>query len=591
MPIIQITSDKLLDDIEHHFRVSAGPGAGKTHWLVGHIKNVLHNSNRLAKTRKVACITYTNIAVETILGRLGTSADRVDVSTIHSFLYKNILKPYASLIATDFGLNVEKMDGHDEHFVSLKKIISWIETHPNASQLKHPFNVNQLTKLENNKKALSNWLTSLKYEFNTNDEIEIIGDRSKAFYFDRKRILLNKICLNILESDFLNYKKLYWLEGKVSHDDVLFFSYQIITKFPFVLEVLRAKFPYFFVDEFQDSNPIQVEILKLIGQKETVLGIIGDKAQSIFGFQGAIPSQFQSFDIHPIEDYVMSDNRRSSNEIVSILNDLRKDIIQNPFKGESSIQPVIFEGEMSLALQRAKLICTNEPVITLSRKNITSNAMKLEIGGVALNSKLFDELTDTDSNRDRRILIIASIKAVELAREKKFNDSIKELEKIYKYKNDKQKCKRDALAHLTILLNKYDKFKKGTLYDFSVFIKSEINTSISKVTGGAIRTFYDNHTYQQLALCVTIPEDMSLHKTIHKSKGDEFDNVLLVLTAETDLSFILNPDLNANTNAAEEQRVNYVAVSRAKNRLFISVPTLSTSNHELLKTKFKIEKV
>ncbi|MBE0392462.1 UvrD-helicase domain-containing protein [Flavobacterium sp. PL002] len=586
MSVNHITSDYLLDDIEHHFRVSAGPGAGKTHWLVEHIKNVLYNSDRLAKTRKIACITYTNIAVETILGRLGTSADRVEVSTIHSFLYKNILKPYAPLIASDFGLNVEEIDGHDEHFASIKKMVSWVEAHPNVRQLKHPYSVNQLTRLENNKKALLNWLGSLTYKLDNQGVIEIISDRSKAYYFDVKRMQLNRNCLNVLESDFLNYKKLYWSEGKISHDDVLFLSYQIIKKFPFVLEVLRAKFPYFFVDEFQDSNPIQVEILKLIGEKETVIGIIGDKAQSIYGFQGAMPSQFHTFNLGHVIDYVMSDNRRSSNEIIEILNFLRGDITQNSFRNESSMQPTILVGEMSLALQYAKSICKNENVTSLSRQNITSNAMKIEIGGVSLNGKLFNDLSDKDSNRDRRVLITACIKAVEFAREKKFKDSIKELEKIYRYKNDKQKGKRKALMQITTLLEKYDEFKNGSLYDFSVFVKREINPEIAKVSGGAIRPFYDGHTYLQIALCVSITEDMSLHKTIHKSKGDEFDNVLLVLKKEIDLSFILAPNINDDTNAAEEQRVNYVAVSRARNRLFISVPTLSAVNEEFLKTKF-----
>jgi len=567
MPVNQITSDNLLDDIEHHFRVSAGPGAGKTHWLVGHIKNVLHSSNRLAKTRKIACITYTNIAVETILNRLGTSADRVEVSTIHSFLYKNILKPYASLIASDFGLNVEEMDGHDNVILSNYGFLNDWKARTGQQRIREDNNVITAFK-------------AIKWKFDTDGNLI-----AKTDYPHRASGYAIK------NDSYLEYKKMTWEKGLVHHDDVLFLSFQIIIKFPFVLNVLRAKFPYFFVDEFQDSNPIQVEILKSIGQIETVIGIIGDNAQSIYGFQGAIPSQFQTFNIGAIEDYVMADNRRSSNEIVDLLNQLRSDITQIPFRGESTMQPVILEGEMSLALQRAKLICTNETVTSLSRQNITSNAMKMEIGGIALNGKLFNELTDTDSNRDRRVLIIASIKAVEFAREKKFNDSIKELEKLYKYKNDKQKGKRKALIHLTTLLDKYDDFKNGTLYDFSLFIKSEINTDIAKVTGGAIRTFYDNHSYQQLSLCITIPEDMSLHKTIHKSKGDEFDNVLLVLREETDLSFILSPNLNANTDAAEEQRVNYVAVSRAKNRLFISVPTLSTGNHELLKTKFKIEKV
>lgn len=92
--MITITSSDLIP-IEQHFKVIAGPGAGKTHWLVNHIKNVVKNSVRLEKTRKIACITYTNIAVETIMKRLGTSiANRVEVSTIHSFLYRHVVKPY-----------------------------------------------------------------------------------------------------------------------------------------------------------------------------------------------------------------------------------------------------------------------------------------------------------------------------------------------------------------------------------------------------------------------------------------------------------------------------------------------------------------
>jgi DNA helicase-2/ATP-dependent DNA helicase PcrA len=81
----------------------------------------------------------------------------------------------------------------------------------------------------------------------------------------------------------------------LDHDDVIFFSYQLIKNHPFILAILHAKFPYFFVDEFQDTNPIQVAILKLIGEKETIVGIIGDEAQSIYGFQGAEPKEFHSF--------------------------------------------------------------------------------------------------------------------------------------------------------------------------------------------------------------------------------------------------------------------------------------------------------
>ena len=166
--------------IENHFRVAAGPGAGKTHWLVNHINNILQTST-VRTDKKIACITYTNIAVDTILCRLGSEANQVEVSTIHSFLYKHIVKPYCSFLSTDFELNVEKLDGHDDTIVSYRRTKEWIENHPKVSELKHPFSLNQLIKLPNNKKALMNWLGSLNYEFDDSDELKIIGNKDAIF--------------------------------------------------------------------------------------------------------------------------------------------------------------------------------------------------------------------------------------------------------------------------------------------------------------------------------------------------------------------------------------------------------------------------
>ncbi len=568
MSVTQINSDTILDDIDRHFRVSAGPGAGKTHWLVEHIKNVLHRSNKLSKTKKVVCITYTNIAVETILKRLGTSVDQVEISTIHSFLYKHILKPYASFIASEFNLNVVDMDGHDEIILS-------------------------------NYGFLNEWKTRTGQQRIREDDVVVKAFKSIKWKFDNSGELIAKTDYphridnySIKTSSYLEYKKMTWEKGIVHHDDVLFLSYQIIKKFPFALDVLQAKFPYFFIDEFQDSNPIQVEILKQISQRDVIIGIIGDKAQSIYRFQGADPSQFHGFSITNLKDYVMSDNRRSTNEIVNVLNGIRTDIYQNPHRNIRSNPPFILVGEMSSALRRAKLICgVNAEVHSLSRNNVTSNAMKLEIGGMSLNGRLFEDLKKADKDNDRCNLVLACIKSAELARENKFKDSIKEMQRIFNYNNDKLKGKRKALKCISILLENYNSYKDGTLLEFSSFLKNEIKSDLTKVSRGSPKTFYEAHSYQQLALCVKVPEDTSKNKTIHKAKGDEFDNVLLVLQKESDLEFLVNPNMSANTDDGEEHRINYVAVSRAKNRLFISVPTLGVINENALKTKFTIENV
>ena len=284
----------------------------------------------------------------------------------------------------------------------------------------------------------------------------------------------------------------------------------------------------------------------------------------------------------------MADNRRSTNQIIEVLNRVRVDIKQNKFRNEDGEKPIIIVGEMIASLIQAKLISNNEPVYSLSRNNITSNAMKKEICGSFFNDKLIEELSAKDkpssSNNYRSKVIIATIKATEFARERQFKDAIKELEKIFKDENDEIKGKKEALKHICLLLKKYDDFKDKTLFNFHSIVKNEIKLDISKLASGVAKTFYEGHSYQQLALCVKIGEDFSRHKTIHKAKGDEFSNVLVILKDENDLEFLLNPNLKDK----EEQRIHYVAISRAMDRLFINTPSLHEGNLSKLEGMFQI---
>lgn len=589
---MKITSDTLID-IEHNFKVSAGPGAGKTYWIVNHIRNILQNSTRLYSTRKIACITYANVGVESILKKLGTDSNRVEVSTIHSFLYRHILKPYCTFIPDSYGLNIEELDGHDDTEVNFKNVIDWLENHSRKNELKHPYTFKQLTIREENKNALINWLYSLAYVFDEDGNLIVTGDRDKAIYrqYDKKEKItrLSNKCLEILEasSDLMEYKKSYWSKGIIDHNDVLFFSYQLIEKYPFILEVLRAKFPYFFIDEFQDTNPIQTKIIKKIGEEETIIGVIGDKAQSIYGFQGTRVEQFINFTLPKMSEYVMEDNRRSTNKIIDVLNHIRDDIQQNKYRNVEGEMPLIIAGGYIEAYNKVKTYLNKDKFYTLTRKNELSNALREGVPELKLKDNIINNFLKVDSSQKRKRIILACCQAVELARFGHFSEAIKKLKILGKNIGYKNKQTKYIINYLYLLLNNYDLYKDGTLMDFYNLIKQEVDANISVFRKSYAKDFYNSTTYREFAINVKKEEYKSSHKTIHKTKGDEFNNVMLVLKNEKDLDFLLKPDLEKN----EEHRIYYVAVSRAVNRLFINVPFLSESKGKKLKNFFDIERL
>jgi DNA helicase-2/ATP-dependent DNA helicase PcrA len=576
--MIITSKDKIC--IEEDFKIEAGPGAGKTEFLVNHIKNVLQNSTRLSCARKVACITYTNTAVETILKRIGKGvSNQVEVSTIHSFLYRNVVKPYCSFIPPEYELSISKIKGHEEFYISNTYIREWLED-DSFDTLSHPNARKQILKLPICNQALRNWLTSMRCIYKNND-VSFECDNIKAIGYGEAKNSVVRISddnLKILSEEIIGLKKIYWRKGGLSHEDVLFFSFALIKKYPFILEVLRSKFPYMFIDEYQDTNPIQSYILNEIRKKDTVVGVIGDKAQSIYKFQGADPSLFDSFEVNENNVYTINDNHRSTNQIVQFLNNIRGDISQNLCKNIDDIEPIIYVGNRNDAYSKAYELCCGETVVSLSRDNISSNAMKKVIEGNNVNRKLLERFLEKDGTGKRRASIVAFIQSIELAVNGRYKEAIKNIEWIFR---DEDNPRKTALFSLTTMLKIYNEYCDDTLMKFYQLISSKLNINLSGFREGAAKDFYENTLYKNLAICINIVEDISNHITIHKAKGAEYENVILIDNKDIK-DFLLNPDLHNN----EEHRIIYVAMSRARRRLFIQMEELSDMEEKRVFEKF-----
>ena len=91
------------------------------------------------------------------------------------------------------------------------------------------------------------------------------------------------------------YKSLYWKEGIIDHEDVLYFAHRILFENPAIRSFLASRFPYVFIDEFQDTLAIQAQFVKWLASEGTIVGVIGDAEQSIYGFVGATPEHFRQF--------------------------------------------------------------------------------------------------------------------------------------------------------------------------------------------------------------------------------------------------------------------------------------------------------
>ena len=533
---VEISSNSLIE-INQHFRVSAGPGAGKTHWLALHVTHVLRDSDRLGKMGKIACLSYTNVGANTLMGRLRDDRGRILSCTIHSFLYAYIVRPYLHFIAEEEGFGIELLTGEDDRILSDYKTIEAVIRGVNQHYAEQEMVVAAIR--------------SAKWRLQNDGSVRCVATPPKKCC--RKGYLLSDDAYEI-------YKKLAWKKGYMHYDDVLYFSYKLINKYPFICKSLAVQFPYFFVDEFQDTNPIQVKIIKTIGENGAIIGVIGDYAQSIYGFLGADPAQFESFSLKGLQDYTILDNRRSSNEIVTLLNVIRTDFQQRPLRNKKSMKPILLVGELMACYEEAKRIAGGE-VHALSYRNIEANILKQQVDAHTPDSSLINKIVD--SNSDRRDFVATWIKAIEHARNKQFGAAFKMLETIGVTDIDAYTSVKDAL-------DDYNSYCDGTLKEFFDYLYNHWELSMIKDNSNDY-VFYTNYSYRQLAQCVGLLEDSSAQRTVHKAKGDEFENVLVIFTDEKALDVLVKP----NIRGWESHRVYYVAMSRARDRLFLSVPDLA----------------
>lgn len=319
---------------------NAGAGAGKTYSLIECLKYVIREEGRNLenKNKKVICITYTNVATNEIKERLGNT-NLILVSTIHERIWSLINnKLYQSkLVEIHIEYTKEKIKEENEKLKNNKKYSSY-----NKEEKSYINEIISKTNIKIQFLNKDNFEEELKKE-NISDKIffDMKVTNFKEIYKKLKKISKLENCLkeienkkykNIEYTPLFNFDVLHKM--KISHNTLLEYGYRMIKKFDLLKQIIIDRYPYIFIDEYQDTDEKVVKIMNLLDEyskkinHKFYVGYFGDYVQNIYN--SGVGELIE--ELHTNLDNVYKKyNRRSAKEIIEVANKIKK----NEFSQES----------------------------------------------------------------------------------------------------------------------------------------------------------------------------------------------------------------------------------------------------------------
>lgn len=193
----------------------------------------------------------------------------------------------------------------------------------NILKLSYGFTAANILREETRYQYMKEIVDRLKLEIDDENEF-ISGVLGEISLIKNERISLehyfSKNCAeDIFRKIFVSYEQRKRNARLIDFDDMLSYTWELLTKRPDILEAWQKKFRYILVDEFQDINRLQYDILRLLAQPENNLFIVGDDDQSIYRFRGAKPEIMLNFqkDFPTAGRVLLNDNFRSTRQIVN----------------------------------------------------------------------------------------------------------------------------------------------------------------------------------------------------------------------------------------------------------------------------------
>jgi len=285
--------------------IIAGAGSGKTKVITQRIAYLI--GSKMARPEEIMAVTFTEKAANEMEERVDQlipySYSFVEISTFNSF-GERALRNYA--LDLGYPLDFRLLDDVEQAIVFRENLFRFPLKYyrPLSSPTRHI-------------QELLDAIKRLKQEDVSPDEyLKYARNLEKGAHDNaaKETALKHKEMALV----FGAYEELLKKEGKIDFEDQVKLVVQLFRQRPSVLREFQEKFKYVLVDEFQDTNYIQFELLKMMAARHQNLTVVGDDDQSIFRFRGASLSNILNFKNHYPEakEIVLTKNYRSAQPIL-----------------------------------------------------------------------------------------------------------------------------------------------------------------------------------------------------------------------------------------------------------------------------------
>ena len=296
---------KAVEIIDGPVLILAGPGSGKTRVLTHRLAYLIKQG---IPAQNILAVTFTNKAAGEMKERTikllkpFTPLDARHltgfIGTFHSFCLKILRKEIDKLgYKKSFVIYDE-----DDQLNLIKDVVKNLEINQDQFPAKRALNV--ISSLKNE---------MIDYETYENNAQE---------YFEKTIAKIYK-----------NYQKELKQNNALDFDDLIMLAVRLFEQFPDVLEKYQDEFKYILVDEYQDTDPAQYQLIKLLSSKYKNICVVGDDAQSIYSFRNADFRNILNFekDYPEAEVITLDQNYRSTQNILDAASKLiSKNVYQKP---------------------------------------------------------------------------------------------------------------------------------------------------------------------------------------------------------------------------------------------------------------------